>query len=239
MRPDAKKLKIPRYWIRPPQPLSAERGIHRFLWDIHYTSMTGIEPDYPMAAVYRDTPPASTSPWVMPGDYAVVLTASGKSYSQPLTVKMDPRVKMSAVELQEQLQLSQQLCEIRAKLEPIGKTFDSLVEQLMKIKEEQPLSNNVEDKLNGLTAKLKELAPPNPRPGAPPSLHALESVKTLFDVIQGVEAPATNPVKAAVGDVRLQATSLMERWEQIISQDVPALNKELEAARLPRINPAP
>jgi hypothetical protein len=201
--------------------------------------MTGIEPDYPMAAVYRDTPPASTSPWVMPGDYAVVLTASGKSYSQPLTVKMDPHVKMSAVELQEQLQLSQQLCEIRAKLEPIGKTFDSLVEQLMKIKEEQPLSNNVEDKLNGLTAKLKELAPPNPRPGAPPSLHALESVKTLFDVIQGVEAPATNPVKAAVGDVRLQATSLMERWEQIISQDVPALNKELEAARLPRINPAP
>jgi photosystem II stability/assembly factor-like uncharacterized protein len=237
-QPDVTKLKIPRYWIRPLESLSAKRGMHRFLWDMHYTPITGVEPDYPMAAVYRDTPPAPTSPWVMPGDYTVVLTANGKSYTQPLTVKMDPRVKMSAAELQKQFDLSRQLCEVRATLEPIGKTFDSLVKQLTKIKE-QSLPKNVENRLNALNSKIKELGPPNARPGAPPALHALDSVKSLFEQIQGVDAPPTDRVKAAVGDVRLQATSLIERWKNIIAQDVPALNNELQTAGIPHINIAP
>ena len=78
-QPDLTKLKIPRYWIRPLQSLSAKRGMHRFLWDMHYAPITGIEPEYPMTAIYRDTPPAPTSPWAMPGDYTVVLTANGKA----------------------------------------------------------------------------------------------------------------------------------------------------------------
>ena len=98
--PNSKKLRIPDYWIRPPQSLSTQRGLHRFLWDMHYTPLPGIEPEYPMSAVNRDTPPSPTSPWVVPGEYTVVLTVGGKSYIQPLTVKMDPRVKMSRAELE-------------------------------------------------------------------------------------------------------------------------------------------
>ena len=212
--------------------------MHRFLWDMHYTPLTGIEPEYPIAAIYRNTPPRATSPWATPGDYTVELIANGKSYTQPLTVKMDPRVTISAAELQAQFELSQQLCEMRATLEPIGKTFDSLVEQLTKLKE-QPLPKNIEDKLNALNGKIKELGPPNPRPGAPPSLHALDSAKSLFEQIQGVDAPPTDRVKAAVSDVRLQATALIERWKNILAQDVPALNNDLQTAGLPRINIAP
>ncbi len=116
-----------------------------------------------MSAVNRDTPPSPTSPWVVPGEYTVVLTVGGKSYTQPLTVKMDPRVKMSRAELEEQLTLSQQLADVRAGLEPIGKIFDSLVEQLTKLRD-QSLPKNVEEKLNALNSKLRELGPPNARP---------------------------------------------------------------------------
>src|SRR5205814_6719952 len=144
-----KKLKIPSYWIRPFAALSSQRGIHRFLWDMHYTPIAGVEPEYPMSAVYRDTPPSPTSAWVVPGEYSVVLTAGGRSYTQRLTVKMDPRVKMSEKELQGQLALSQQLSELRATLEPIGKVFDSLVQQLTKLRTHS-LPKDVEDKLNGL-----------------------------------------------------------------------------------------
>src|SRR6266550_233021 len=236
--PDAKKLKIPRYWIRPPQSLSSQRGLHRFLWDMHYTPLPGIEPEYPMSAVYRATPPSPTSPWVVPGEYTVVLTAGGKSYSQPLTVKMDPRVKMSQAELEQQLTLSQQLCDVRAGIEPIGKIFDSLVEQLTKLRD-QSLPKDVEENLSVLNNKLKELGPPNPRPDATPSLHALDSAKDLFAQIQGVDAAPTDRVKAAVNDVRSQATVLTERWKEIIAQEVPALDRELQATGLSRLNLAP
>jgi hypothetical protein len=184
-----------------------------------------------MSAVYRDTPPSPTSPWVVPGEYSVVLTAGGRSNTQRLTVKMDPRVKMSAAELQEQLTLSQRLSELRASLEPIGKIFDSLVEQLTKLRG-QSLPKNVEDKLNGLNARIIELEPPNARPGAPPSLHALDSAKELFGQIQGVDAAPTHRIKAALNEVQVQASALTKRWPEILAQDVPALDKELQAVGL-------
>jgi len=236
--PDAKKLKIPSYWIRPARSLSTQRGLHRFLWDMHYTPLPGVEPEYPMSAVNRDTPPSPTSPWVVPGEYTVVLTAGGKSYTKPLTVKMDPRVKMSQADLEQQLTLSQQICDVRAGLERIGKVFDSLVEQLTKLRD-QSLPKNVEEKLNALNSMLKELGPPNPRPGATPSLHALDSAKDLFQQIQGVDAAPTDRVKAAVNDVRSQATDLTKRWKEMVAQEVPALDQELQAAGLSRLKLAP
>src|SRR5689334_4333670 len=198
---------------------------------MHYSPLAGVEPEYPMSAIYRETPPSPTSPWVVPGEYSVILTAGDRIYTQQLTVKMDPRVKMSEAELREQLTLSQQLSKTRATLEPIGRVFDSLVEQLKKL-QEQSLPKNVEDKLNGLNSRLKELGPPNARPGAPPSLRALDSAKELFGEIQGVDAVPTERVKAAVNDVRDQATALTKQWQDIVAQDVPALDRELQAAGL-------
>ncbi len=94
--PDPKELKIPAYWVRPRQPLSAEPGNHRFLWDLHHAPLPDVDAEYPMTAIYRNTPPESTGPWALPGDYSLVLTVNGQSYTQPLTVKMDPRVKASS-----------------------------------------------------------------------------------------------------------------------------------------------
>ena len=140
--------------------------------------------------------------------------------------------------MEQQLTLSQQLCVVRAGLEPIGKIFDSLVEQLTKLRD-QSLPKNVEEKLNALNNTLKELGPPNARPGATPSLHALDSAKDLFQQIQGVDAAPTDRVKAAVNDVRAQATELAKRWKEIIAQEVPALDRELQATGLSRLNLAP
>ena len=39
------------------------------------------------------TYPGVDSPWVAPGTYTVRLTVDGKSSTQPIVVKMDPRVK--------------------------------------------------------------------------------------------------------------------------------------------------
>ncbi|MGH8865911.1 MAG: WD40/YVTN/BNR-like repeat-containing protein, partial [Burkholderiales bacterium] len=102
-------LNIPTYWVRPPQRLAAEPGMHRFLWDLHYAPVPGAQPEYPIAAVYRNTAPDPTGPWALPGAYTVVLTVGGKSYEQPLTLMMDPRVKTSDGDLAQQFGLSKQL----------------------------------------------------------------------------------------------------------------------------------
>ena len=57
----------------------AKPGSHRFLWDLHYTPLD-IAPSYPIAAVYQQTIPNPTSPWVLPGTYTVKFTVDGKVY---------------------------------------------------------------------------------------------------------------------------------------------------------------
>ena len=47
----------------------------------------------------RVRPSSANAPWASPGTYTVRLTVNGASYSQPLTLKLDPRVKTSAMDL--------------------------------------------------------------------------------------------------------------------------------------------
>lgn len=96
---------VPSYWIRPQQILSAKSGAHRFMWDMHYQPLN-VPPSYPISATPMNTAPDPTSPWVMPGTYTARLTVDGKIYDQSFTVKMDPRVKTSAKDLQLQHDLS-------------------------------------------------------------------------------------------------------------------------------------
>jgi len=227
---DPKKLAIPSYWIRPLQPLSAKAGMHRFLWDMHYTPVPNIEPRFPMSAEYRNTPPAPTSPWALPGNYTVTLSVNGKSFTQPLTVNMDPRVRTSMADLQEQFDLSQQLYRLRLRLAPIGKSFDEITEQLLKLKAQAAEQPAVSEKLEAFAKSLMQFGPPHPRPGAPPSLFVLESVERLFGAIQGADAAPTAPVKAAVSDIQTKVGPLMEAWRKSLDQDLPELNRQLKAA---------
>ncbi|MDQ6911992.1 MAG: glycoside hydrolase [Verrucomicrobiota bacterium] len=232
--PDPKKLRVPAYWVRPNQPLPAASGLHRFLWDLQYTPLPEIEPEYPMTAVIRNTPAAPTAPWVLPGNYSLDLTVDGKSFTQPLVVKMDPRVKASTADLAEQFDLSKQLYDLRAKLEPIGKNFEAVTESLALAKEHE-VENPLKEKLATFEKKLTEFAPPNRRPGAPLSFDALEKTHRLFSIVHDVDAAPTSQAKAAIKDIVSSAPAIMQRWRTFTGEDIPALNRELEANGLEKV----
>lgn len=231
---DLKQLKIPRYWIRPPQPLSAAPGLHRFLWDMHYTPLPSVEPEFPMTAVFRNTAPEATSPWVPPGGYSVVLTANGKSYTQPFTLKMDPRVKASAADLTEQFDLSKKLYDARHVLGPIGKSFDELNTAVVAAKERAG-QNPVAQQLDAFARSLGEFATPNGRPGSPPTFDALVKVQGLYGTLQDVDAAPRPSVKGAIADVLRESGPIAQRWQEFVSQDLTALNRQLDAAGVGKI----
>jgi hypothetical protein len=103
---------VPDYWVRPQQSISTNAGGYRLIWDIHYTPIDAT-PSYPIGAVYQNTAPNTTSPWAMPGVYTIKLTANGQSFTQPLTIKMDPRVKTTLIDLQMQFDWSKSLYDLR------------------------------------------------------------------------------------------------------------------------------
>ena len=230
-----KQLKIPSYWIRPLQSLSTKAGMHRFLWDMHYTPVRDVAPEFPISATYRNTAPEATSPWAAPGDYTVMLTVDNKTFSQPLTVIMDPRVKTSAADLQEQFNLSWKLYQLRLKLAPIGKKFDDVAEQLTKLRAKAAERSDVTQKLEAFAETFVKFGPPHPRPGAPPSLFILESTTRLFNDIQAADAAPTAAINAAVADLETKVEPIMEAWHKLLEFDLPAVNQQLKQAGFPEI----
>ncbi|MFI5178360.1 MAG: glycoside hydrolase, partial [Vicinamibacterales bacterium] len=98
--PTAADCGLPLYWPAPQQGLSTAAGDHRFSWDMHYDLLGGgggggRGGGGGGGAVPHRTYGGVNSPWVAPGAYTVRLTVDGKSSTQPITVKMDPRVKDS------------------------------------------------------------------------------------------------------------------------------------------------
>jgi len=95
-RPPApdRNLNVPTYWLRPFQRPETTAGMHRFIWDLHAAPAAGGgrggRGGPPISAIYQDTP-VSQGEWMPAGNYTVRLTVSGKSYTQPLVVKPDPR----------------------------------------------------------------------------------------------------------------------------------------------------
>jgi hypothetical protein len=83
--------------------------MNRFVWDLRYPSPRAEHPDYTIAALPGDTPALPLGPLVVPGTYQVKLLAGGRTYTQPLTVKMDPRVTTGAADLTKLFTLERQI----------------------------------------------------------------------------------------------------------------------------------
>jgi photosystem II stability/assembly factor-like uncharacterized protein len=231
-------LNIPAYWVRPAQTLSHAAGTHRFLWDMHYAPLPGVEPEYPIAAVPHNTAVQPTSPWVMAGPYTVVLTANGKSYSQPLTVKMDPRVKTPQAGLAQQGKLSQELYTTLLSLAPAVEQAGSVRKQLKDV--QARAQGDALAAVKALDQKVQELVGGLARrPGAGTDAPSLGGLRTRFlallGVLQEADVAPTSQAASAVAELQHQLPPLMQRWEAIKSHDVPALNKQLKDANLPEL----
>jgi photosystem II stability/assembly factor-like uncharacterized protein len=229
-------LNIPAYWLRPPQVLLSEKGMHRFLWDMHYAPVPGVESGYPISAVYKNTAKNFTSPWIMPGEYTVVLTVGGKSYAQPFTVKMDPRVTASIQDLARQFELSKQLYDLWIQFEPINWRVGAVSNQINNLKT-QAGQNAIAADIDAFDKTLQELAgAANRRPGAPLSLGVLGRVQTLFGNLQSVDLAPTPTIAKAVTDILTESKTLIVGWQTFESKDIKELNRKLKAANLAEID---
>ena len=83
---------------------AVEPGMNRFQWDLRYpdaTDVTGFEPPEETDGQTAD----ARGPLVNPGRYTVVLTYGGRSYRQPLEVRLDPRLHTTPAALRQHLAL--------------------------------------------------------------------------------------------------------------------------------------
>ncbi|MBS1669132.1 MAG: glycoside hydrolase [Bacteroidetes bacterium] len=205
-------VNIPLYWIRPQQILSNKAGAHRFMWDLRYEPLD-LPASYPISAIYGNTAPVPTSPWALPGHYTVTLKVNGQSFSQPLDLRMDPRVKTSMTDLLRQHDLSM-IC-YQGRLQ----CMDALKEIAgirLHIKEKMTSAKKKEmEKLKELDDQLAALEGTGGRRrgAAGEGYSGLESsFAGVFNILQEADMPPTEQASQAVQLLQESLKTLMQKW---------------------------
>jgi hypothetical protein len=226
-------VNVPPYWVRPPQVLSKQAGMQRFIWDLRYAPPAGANFSYPIAAIYRNTPRVPGGPWVAPGTYTVRLMVDGKAFRQPLAVRMDPRVTTSALGLQEQQRLSLQLYEGIRQAFAAQQQVRGWRAHVRSVRERASatLATSLDDmdrKLAGLDA------------GTGDNLGRLHSdLSSLLNLIQGADVTPTTQARDAAAERMGALDGLLVRVSDLRAGELTALNAQLRAAGLPVLSLQP
>jgi hypothetical protein len=233
-----KEVNVPMYWIRPERTPSNSAGMHRFLWDLHYPPPDSLDRDYPISAIPHDTPLYPLGPSALPGDYTVKLTVAGQSSSRPLTIKMDPRVKVSPEDLRSQFQTEMKIADdmhrdfealdqvkaFRGKLQEAEKSAGAKSPALLKSIDEKAAA--IEGTPGGYGAQY--LSTPEAR-----GLARLNSgLGTLLAIVQSADAAPTTQAITMLSELEKALDEQLTKWKELQAQDLPTLNKALKQAKL-------
>ncbi len=212
--PTAPNCRQPLYWPAPQMLLSTKKGMHRFSWDLHFEPI-GEEPRAgggATGAVPGHTYPRVESPWAPPGEYTVRLTVNGRQFTQPISVRLDPRVTIADEDLALINTLSREM-------------YDAALEAGAAYEEARAMVERFEAEGNSeAKAQVEALAPP-PLAGmsaryrryfgssGPPSLRSVGYA--LMDAAMAMQAAEVRPTQRmidACDAARAQYDDVMGQW---------------------------
>ena len=201
--PNAPDCALPLYWPAPPQILKTTAGMHRFAWDLHYDPIPGSGGGGrgggggAAGAVPHRTYSNVNSPWVAPGTYAVRLTANGQTLTQPIVVKLDPRVKVTP-EVQEIFNLT-------TKAENAARNALAAYQEARALAASKP----------ALAKKIDELAPAEADPATPSLASIAGQLVASVMPMQAAEMPPTALEIEACQKQLASAAALMAKWNAL------------------------
>ena len=231
---DPRDVQFPINWVHNPQPLSAEAGTHRFVWDLRY----------PLPKNVHSTFWGPSGPWALPGSYIVKLTANGKSSTQPLSVKMDPRVKTPQDVLVRQFELASQLAVRLGEVSTALRQVTGLRKQIDARKKEAGGNAELQQALEGFDKKIEVAVDPDSDAdfmlfglAVPDKEHvtlpqASVALTALLFIVQSADAAPTADATTARERWEAAAQETLARWMALQKEDLANVNSLLQTAKM-------
>jgi photosystem II stability/assembly factor-like uncharacterized protein len=228
------ELAFPASWVREPQKLSAEAGMHRFVWDLRYALPKGVRSSF-----WRPS-----GPLAVPENYTVKLTAHGKSSTQPLIVKMDPRVKTPLEGLVRQFELASKLSSRQGEVSAALQQAGELRKQIEARRKEAAEKVDVAKVLEELNQKLEGMVEPDRNAGfglfglAVPSKEqeglpkVAAALSGLIAIVESADVAPTTDASTASEKWDKAAEETLARWAAFQKQDLVNANELLHQANL-------
>ncbi len=238
---DPARLRTAPEWVKPPAPLSAEPGMHRFVWPLHYAQPEALGGG-------RGGFFGGGGVWAPPGTYRAVLTVDGKPLEQPITVAPDPRVEMTPDDYRAELELTRKVEALRVRLAGIGGEVGKLTQAAAERRAGEPAEIQVA--MDGLLAKLAALTgnevsanPANTWWLPPKSVDSIRylggALGELQRAVDGADAPPSQDAKAGYAKLSELVANLEAAWKGVQAGELAALDAKLKAAGRPAIGASP
>jgi len=220
--PTAAYCGLPLYWPAPQFSVSTKAGMHRFSWDLKFDPVSPADlvpagDEEATGAVPGRTYPNYNVPWVPPGNYTVRLTADGATKTQPIVVRLDPRVRIAPEALATLNTLSTGL-------------YWEAVAAHRAFNEAKALAATLDARsgaVDSIKGELEALAPSGlqrnvrllRRRGGEPATPSLEAVSNALQAaamaMQAAEVAPTAAQLAAATAARTQARRVMAQWAAV------------------------
>lgn len=224
-------------WIDDSKPLLVEPGMHRFVWDLRAAlSQSMHPPHYPRAGAL-----------VVPGSYTVKLTVNGDTKTQPLVIKMDPRIHVSESALQKQFALASQL---NARNGEVAAAIQQANELKAQIATRTANAAGNTRLLEWMTALQKEIDAEVegeegggfellslPNKDLEPLHRTTDALNSLAAIVESADVAPTDDAMTAAAQWEDAATKALARWQELLRQRLSQLNEQLRKEHLELLNP--
>ncbi len=239
-RPDLQKLAIAPDWVLPVTLLSSAAGMHRFVWDLHYA----LPPQLTRKTSGEDEDYGQDGLWAPPGHYTVKLAVNGQTYSQPLEVRQDPRIRISSEALPKQFDLARRIEGQRVKLAVASAQVHRVRAQLDGLRGKA--AGGIARQVDALIGKVDAVAGVEPAANPANSVgvpavdfstmrYLGEAYADLDASVESADAAPTADEMQAFSRYANQLDGILATWEDLENSDIPRLNDSLKPAKLEEI----
>ncbi|MGD0869314.1 MAG: glycosyl hydrolase [Bryobacteraceae bacterium] len=223
--------------------LPAEAGLNRWFWNLRQEDPVKV----PGAFYEADIPPKG--PMSLPGTYQVRLTAGGRSQTAPLELRQDLRIQLSAADLEKQFDLEKQIArrltslhnavneirDLRAQLTALGQHYKNVPawEPL------KPLADDLLKKIAAVEEKVMQVKMKSTEGDLRYPTMIDEQLIYLSWSVDSTDAAPTEGQQQLFAKLSAELEEQLNRWDQILSQDLAAFNRAAEKQKISLVDVRP
>jgi hypothetical protein len=220
-----------------PNP-TGNAGLNRFVWNLRYEDSTKV----PGAILWGGS---NSGPVAVPGNYQVRVTVRGKSYTQPLEVKEDPRIKVEQADLQKQFDLLLKIRDQVSKVDEAINQMNSVKKQIDDLDKRLPKDDHgkaVRDAAKTLTQKIDPIEDALIQSKAKSSQDVLNypirlnnELVALAGSISTADATPTQQSYQVFDMLKQRSDQQVAKWDELVKSDLVNFNQLVRQQEVPAI----
>jgi photosystem II stability/assembly factor-like uncharacterized protein len=222
--------------------IPANPGMNRFTWDLRAEGPIKVPGE--VLGEFR-----SRGPFVPPGMYQVRMTTGGKSQTQPLELKNDPRVKVEPGALEKayelDLKIRDRLSELHEAINQIRDTrlqlhgVDRRLSEDQRFKEVVAAAQQLDKKMSPIEGRMLQVKIKSTESSLNYPVMIDERLHGLQGTIENADTAPNQQTYQVFDLLSKELEAELSQWKQVLASDIPALNAMMRKQDIPVIYVGP